>query len=178
MATTASCLALGEAFMDYPGRRRQRLARLLTREGVDAFLISNPVNVTYLTGFSGESSYLVLGCKQTLLVSDARFTEQIAEECPGLAAHIRPPAQTLWQRVQRVAKGQREAKGGKGEGKGDIAEAKGGKGRHGHPWRGAPGCPWWHPIGRHAAGPGSRWVRAVPRGRRASSAMPGMHAAI
>ena len=151
--------------MDYPGRRQQRLARLLTREGVDAFLISNPVNVTYLTGFSGESSYLVLGCKQTLLVSDARFTEQIAEECPGLPAHIRPPAQTFWHRVAEGGKG---AKGGKGEGKG------GGKGRHGHPWRGAPGCPWWHSIGRHAAGPGSRGVRAAPRRQLAPSALPGI----
>jgi Xaa-Pro aminopeptidase len=88
--------------MDYPARRRQRLARLLAREGVDAFLISNPVNVTYLTGFSGESSYLVLGRKQTLLVSDARFTEQIAEECPGLAAHIRSPAQTVYQAAAEV----------------------------------------------------------------------------
>ena len=55
----------------------------LREEGLDALLISNPVNVTYLTGFSGDSSYLVLGANRSLLVSDARFTTQIAEECPG-----------------------------------------------------------------------------------------------
>jgi Xaa-Pro aminopeptidase len=88
--------------MDYPARRRQRLVRLLKEEGLDALLISNPVNVTYLTGFSGESSYLVLGRQRTLLVSDARFTEQIAEECPGLATYIRPPAQNLHQAMAKV----------------------------------------------------------------------------
>src|SRR5262245_57034626 len=47
--------------MDYPHRRRQRLARSLKEEQLDVLLITNPVNVTYLTGFSGDSSYLLLG---------------------------------------------------------------------------------------------------------------------
>ena len=90
--------------MSYPARRRQRLARQLKKEGVEAFLVSNPVNVTYLTGFSGEASFLVLGRRRTLLVSDGRFTEQIAEECPGLDVHIRPPAQTVHQAAAEVLK--------------------------------------------------------------------------
>ncbi len=88
--------------MDYPACRRQSLARFLHEESLDALLISNPVNVTYLTGFSGESSYLILGTTNTLLVSDSRFTVQIQEECPGLDTHIRPPAQTLSQAVAEV----------------------------------------------------------------------------
>ena len=36
--------------MDYPAQRRQRLASQLAAEELAAFLISNPVNVTYLTG--------------------------------------------------------------------------------------------------------------------------------
>lgn len=81
--------------MDYPARRRQRLARTLKGDDLDGLLVSNPVNVTYLTGFSGDSSYLVLTAKRALLVTDARFTEQVAEECPGLDAHIRTPEQPL-----------------------------------------------------------------------------------
>jgi Xaa-Pro aminopeptidase len=61
---------------------------------LDAIVISKPVNVTYLTGFTGDSSYLVLTSKEPLLISDGRFTQQIAEECPGLATHIRPPTTT------------------------------------------------------------------------------------
>jgi Xaa-Pro aminopeptidase len=82
-------------FMDYRALRRERLGSLLAREEVDTFLISNPVNVTYLTGFSGDSSYLIMGRDRTVLVSDARFTEQILEECPELETFIRTPAQPL-----------------------------------------------------------------------------------
>ena len=74
--------------------RRDRLLRLIAGEEIEAVLITNPVNVTYLTGFSGDSSYLLLSGKRAILISDGRYTVQIAEECPGLETHIRPPAQT------------------------------------------------------------------------------------
>jgi Xaa-Pro aminopeptidase len=83
-------------------RRRHELSRTLSQEGVDALLVGSAPNVTYLTGFSGESSYLVLGRERTLMVSDGRFTEQIAEECPGLEAHFRPPSQTLTEATGEV----------------------------------------------------------------------------
>jgi Xaa-Pro aminopeptidase len=76
-------------------RRRQRLLETLRTEQIEALLITNPINVTYLTGFSGESSYLVITRRQTLLVSDGRFTKQITEECPGLEVVIRPPTQNV-----------------------------------------------------------------------------------
>ncbi len=82
--------------------RRQRLAQALTTEGIDLVLVSNPVNVTYLTGFGGESSYIVLGRDRAILVSDGRFTEQIAEECPGLETHIRPPVKPLAEATAEV----------------------------------------------------------------------------
>ena len=85
-------------------RRRELLARALPDEGLDAYLISSPVNVSYLTGFSGDSSYLLLGRDRTVLVSDARFTEQLDEECPGLATHIRPPTQKTPTAVADVIK--------------------------------------------------------------------------
>lgn len=76
-------------------RRREALAKRLVEEPLDALLISNVVNVTYLTGFSGDSSYLILSKDRALLVSDGRYTEQVAEECPGLETYIRPPTQTI-----------------------------------------------------------------------------------
>ncbi len=80
--------------MDYAADRRQRLTRSLA-DGVDGFLVSNPLNVSYLTGFSGESSHLILTRHRCVLVSDARFSEQIEQECPNVEAVIRPVAQTL-----------------------------------------------------------------------------------
>jgi Xaa-Pro aminopeptidase len=84
------------------GRRQEQALRGLRDEGLDALLVTNPVNVTYLTGFTGDSSYLVLSPGRTLLVSDGRFTTQLAEECPGLELHIRPPARTVQQAAGEV----------------------------------------------------------------------------
>jgi Xaa-Pro aminopeptidase len=81
--------------MDHFAERRQRLANLLADEGLDLFAITNPVNVSYLTNFSGESSYLLLARNRALLVSDGRFTEQLREECPGLETHIRTAAKPI-----------------------------------------------------------------------------------
>jgi Xaa-Pro aminopeptidase len=75
--------------------RRVRLWHAAATDGLDTLLITNPINVTYLTGFSGEASYLILTKAKTLLVSDGRFKGQLAEECPGLDAYIRPPDQAL-----------------------------------------------------------------------------------
>lgn len=75
--------------------RRERLVQQLADAGVHAFLFTQPINVSYLTGFTGEASYLILSADRTILVSDGRFTTQLAEECPGLATHIRPPSQSL-----------------------------------------------------------------------------------
>jgi Xaa-Pro aminopeptidase len=88
--------------MDYPALRRGRLTQTLAEEALDALLITNPVNVTYLTGFSGDSSHLVLTKDRALLVSDFRYTEQIAEECPALPTHIRPASQTIQQASAEV----------------------------------------------------------------------------
>lgn len=82
--------------------RRDKLLHQLRQENLTGLLVSNPVNVSYLTGFSGDSSYLVLFRDQALLVSDGRFTTQIAEECPGLNAHIRPPAHTIQLAVGKI----------------------------------------------------------------------------
>ena len=81
--------------MDNFHQRCDRLLPLLPSEGVDALLITNPLNVTYLTGFSGEASYLIVSPRKVLLVSDGRFTDQLKEECPDLETVIRPPGKTV-----------------------------------------------------------------------------------
>ena len=82
--------------------RRDRLLARMRDEGVDALLITSPTNVTYLTGFTGEASWLVLTAAKTLLVSDGRFLVQLAEECPGLETVIRPPSQTIYEATGAV----------------------------------------------------------------------------
>ena len=86
--------------------RRDKLLQQLRQEALGGLLVSNPVNVTYLTGFSGDSSYLLLAGQKALLLSDGRFTEQIAEECPGLEVHIRPPTQTMQEAAGEILRQQ------------------------------------------------------------------------
>ena len=82
--------------------RRERLVRQLRDAAVDAFLITQPINVSYLTGFSGEASYLILSAAKTILVSDGRFRSQLAEECPDLETCIRPPSQPITEAAAQV----------------------------------------------------------------------------
>jgi Xaa-Pro aminopeptidase len=90
--------------MDNYLRRRKQLARAIKDEGLDAVLVSNVHNVTYLTGFSGDSTQLILGRDTALLVSDFRYISQIEEECPGLDTKIRPTTQSLQAAVIEAIK--------------------------------------------------------------------------
>lgn len=69
--------------------RRSRLISAIKKAQLDLLIVSHPPNVTYLTGFTGDATHLLIGPKKTVLVSDSRFETQIADECPGLAAEIR-----------------------------------------------------------------------------------------
>ncbi len=46
--------------MDNHATRRARLRRLMRKQGADALLVTDFCNVTYLTGFTGDDSYLLL----------------------------------------------------------------------------------------------------------------------
>lgn len=75
--------------------RRDRLTRMIVRKSLAGFLVTDSANVHYLTGFRGEDSWLFLSKNEAVILSDSRFTDQIAEECPGLEAQIRKAGQSL-----------------------------------------------------------------------------------
>jgi Xaa-Pro aminopeptidase len=74
---------------DRHAARRSELIQLIRKSDVDAMLVTNPRNVTYLTGFTGEDSYLLIGPRHARLFSDSRFTTQLQDECPDIPAEIR-----------------------------------------------------------------------------------------
>ena len=69
--------------------RQEKLLSLIREADADALLVTGVANVSYLTGFSGDSSALLIGPSVRVLISDSRYQTQIAEECPGLEADIR-----------------------------------------------------------------------------------------
>ncbi len=79
---------------DYPNRRAKLLRRLKTIE-VDGLIISNPANVRYLTGFTGDSAWLFLNLTNCVILSDTRYATQLADECPDIDMEIRDSGSTM-----------------------------------------------------------------------------------
>jgi len=88
--------------MNHTAGRRERTRQLLRHEQLDALLVTSPHNVTYLTGFTGDSTVLIQTAERDLLVSDSRYVEQLAEESAGIPTHIRPASQKLPEAVGEV----------------------------------------------------------------------------
>jgi len=71
-------------------QRRQRTVAAARQQGrVGALLVTQPEDVSYLTGFSGEDSFLLLAGGDACLLTDGRFDEQARRECGGIDIHIR-----------------------------------------------------------------------------------------
>ncbi len=58
-------------------QRLRRLRSLLSREGLDALLVTYPHDIRYLTGFSGEDSYALVTNRSIFILSDFRFQEEL-----------------------------------------------------------------------------------------------------
>jgi len=89
--------------MNFFAQRRHTLVRGLTREteSLDAFLVTAGPNVAYLTGVTGDAGYFVATPKNGVVVTDARFEDQVKDECPdvtkggtGVELHVRPHDKT------------------------------------------------------------------------------------
>jgi len=82
--------------------RRKSLLAKLRQQQVPGQLVTNETNVKYLTGFTGDSSYLIITPKKTVLLSDSRYTTQLEEECPDLEVVIRPHSQKMVEAVAKI----------------------------------------------------------------------------
>jgi len=66
--------------MNYNKRRKEVIKRM-KKDGVNAFFISNPVNVMYLTGFKSSNVFVFLTENETYLFTDFRYEEVARELC-------------------------------------------------------------------------------------------------
>ncbi len=79
----------------------------MRKAAVEALLVTDFTNVSYLTGFSGDDSFLLVHPQGEVLISDARYTTQIDEECPSIERVIRRtgvPMQEATAKVLRRSK--------------------------------------------------------------------------
>lgn len=54
----------------------------MEKAGLPAMFISRPVNVKYVSGYTGEDSFLLITRKEKYFITDPRYTEQASIECP------------------------------------------------------------------------------------------------
>ncbi len=86
--------------------RRRRLSNLLQEKGLEVLIITQPANLYYLTGFTGEACALVAMRAEATLIMDGRFTVQAREEVRGVSVRLQkgtfPEAVGRFLRAARV----------------------------------------------------------------------------
>lgn len=60
----------------------ERIREYLGEEQLGGFFISRPENVAYVSGYTGADSYLLITLDGAYFITDPRYTEQAAGECP------------------------------------------------------------------------------------------------
>lgn len=60
----------------------QKLLTYMEKHHLDAFYISKPENVRYISQYTGEDSYLLITKEKKFFITDPRYTEQASYECP------------------------------------------------------------------------------------------------
>jgi Xaa-Pro aminopeptidase len=76
---------------DVSANRIDRLRQRLGANEIDGLLVTDEKNVRYLTGFTGDSTSLLVTGDEVLIISDRRYEQQLEQECPGIPAAIRGP---------------------------------------------------------------------------------------
>ena len=86
--------------------RRDKLLRTIKKNDIHAILVTDETNVSYLTGFTGDSSWFLFGPGICCMLSDTRYQTQLAEQCPEIDTQIRDASGNLLQLLQStIAKG-------------------------------------------------------------------------
>ena len=81
--------------------RIQALLSRLSRDNLDALVVSYPANIRYLTGFSGSSGLLLVAGKGAVFITDFRYQTQAAEEI-GQLARVVIDGMGLWDRLVKL----------------------------------------------------------------------------
>ena len=63
-------------------RRIRKLQGQLSKEKVDGLLVSNPINVRYLTGFISSAAQVIVSGKACVLMTDFRYLEAAVKQLP------------------------------------------------------------------------------------------------
>jgi Xaa-Pro aminopeptidase len=63
--------------------RLEKFRQLMTEQTIDGFLITQPENRRYLSGFTGSSGILIITPERQAIATDSRYYEQVRQQCPA-----------------------------------------------------------------------------------------------
>lgn len=69
--------------------RLKRLFQAFDKKEIDALLVSSWPNVTYLSGFKGTESWILVSPKGLYFITDSRYSEQAKNEAKGFEVILR-----------------------------------------------------------------------------------------
>ena len=90
--------------------RVKAFKKALKAEGLDGMIVTNVPDVSYLTGFTGDDSVLVIMGSKVILVTDSRFTVQVERQCPDLKFFDERAGMTLPQACAVAIHGKKGSK--------------------------------------------------------------------
>src|SRR5438067_4688565 len=84
--------------------RIERLRARMRELNLPAVLIRHPVNVGYLSGFSGSTAALLITETDQRFITDSRYRAQAAAECPGFGVDVTETGGTYEARIAATAR--------------------------------------------------------------------------
>ncbi len=61
----------------------EKLLVYMEEKHLDGFFLSKPENVRYISGYTGDDSFLLITKSKNYFITDPRYTEQASYECPS-----------------------------------------------------------------------------------------------
>ena len=71
--------------------RSERLLSLLEPAGIDVMMVTDLVNVRYLTGYTGTNGLALVGPRTRAFITDFRYVQQAADEVHASFERRRAP---------------------------------------------------------------------------------------
>ncbi|MBW3590806.1 MAG: aminopeptidase P family protein [Actinobacteria bacterium] len=87
--------------------RLDGVRRRLAAEMVDALLVTNMINIRYLTGFTGTNAYLLITPNSARFYSDGRYAVQAARQVSGSEVNICVSHAEVSDALSSIVKGQK-----------------------------------------------------------------------
>ncbi|CAB4322316.1 MAG: M24 family metallopeptidase [Actinobacteria bacterium] len=78
--------------------RADRLRPSFSAAGIDALVVTNPVNIRYLTSFTGSAGVVLVTSEELVLVTDGRYRDQAADQVRAAGVDARVEISSTAQR--------------------------------------------------------------------------------